>query len=310
MNNPLSAAQLEFLVRLYEEGNLSRASRALGLTQSKGSRMLSELRRVFKDELFIKSNDGMVPTERCQRLMPRIGQNLSGLDALIEDEAAFSPKTLRKTFRLGIVDNAFYSMLLPILDEIQNEAPSVNFVIPEINFRERYELLSANAVDLLIYPSTGEPVPPNIRSIRLFEEHFVYVTRKGHPLEKARGGDISALVSDYPRSGFSYDKKSVSGQSYEEKEAGGSYKFFLKSPFFVTSLLACLGSDLVGLAPKRTVEMLAQWLPLSFYETPGFNASPIYPTLYWHESKNADTANQWLRSHIVSGCAAGEKRTR
>ena len=52
--------------------------------------------------------------------------------------------------------------------------------------------------------------------------------------------------------------------------------------------------------PETTARTLSQWLPITIYKTPQLGESPFYPTLYWHESKNADPANQWLRSIIIS----------
>ncbi|HJA09763.1 MAG TPA: hypothetical protein H9961_00795, partial [Candidatus Duodenibacillus intestinavium] len=73
-----------------------------------------------------------------------------------------------------------------------------------------------------------------------------------------------------------------------------------KSPFFVSSAFACLVADVVVVLPETTARTLSQWLPITIYKTPQLGESPFYPTLYWHESKNADPANQWLRSIIIS----------
>lgn len=152
MNNPLTANQLEFLSVLYVERHLSKTCNKLGITQPTGSRFLSSLREIFKDDLFIKSGSGMVPTEKCVRLMPEIENNLSNLNFLVRDEV-FNPKTLRKTFRLGLVDNAFFSILMPLLGRIKEQAPHVNFCIPEIRFTDLFQSLVDDEVDLRFIPT-------------------------------------------------------------------------------------------------------------------------------------------------------------
>ena len=48
----------------------------------------------------------------------------------------------------------------------------------------------SNEVDLLIYPYKDSEVPKSVRFFKLFEDHFVYITRKGHPLEKVPSEEI------------------------------------------------------------------------------------------------------------------------
>ena len=75
----------------------------------------------------------MVPSERCERLIPNAEKTLQSLLALTQEEI-FDPARLTKNFRLGIVDNAFFSIFLPVVNEIQRAAPGVTFEIPDIRF--------------------------------------------------------------------------------------------------------------------------------------------------------------------------------
>ena len=124
MNNHLSAELLQFLLQLYEQGSLSKACSRLGISQPAGSRLLSTLREIFHDELFLKTRTGMVPSERCERLIPNAEKTLQSLLALTQEEI-FDPARLTKNFRLGIVDNAFFSIFLPVVNEIQRAAPGL-----------------------------------------------------------------------------------------------------------------------------------------------------------------------------------------
>lgn len=192
MNNHLSAELLQFLLQLYEQGSLSKACSRLGISQPAGSRLLSTLREIFHDELFLKTRTGMVPSERCERLIPNAEKTLQSLLALTQEEI-FDPARLTKNFRLGIVDNAFFSIFLPVVNEIQRAAPGVTFEIPDIRFSaltKYVDYLSSNEVDLLIYPYKDSEVPKSVRFFKLFEDHFVYITRKGHPLEKVPPEEI------------------------------------------------------------------------------------------------------------------------
>lgn len=299
MNNPLTANQLEFLSVLYVERHLSKTCNKLGITQPTGSRFLSSLREIFKDDLFIKSGSGMVPTEKCVRLMPEIENNLSNLNFLVRDEV-FNPKTLRKTFRLGLVDNAFFSILMPLLGRIKEQAPHVNFCIPEIRFTDLFQSLVDDEVDLAIYPYKGGKLPLNIHHLDLFEEHFVYVTRKGHPLESVAEDDINYYVNLYPKVRIGSKKKFVFDDPSDSESSVSADGDYLKSPFFISSVFFCLDSDAVVVVPKRTALILSKWLPIRIILTHHLEEAPFYPSLYWHDSKNNDPANQWIRSILIA----------
>lgn len=305
MNNPLSAPLLRFLTSLYEEENLTNACSRMGISQPAGSRLLSSLRETFQDDLFLKTRSGMVPTERCHRLIASAKSCLDQLDALVEEEV-FNPTTLQKCFRLGMVDNAFFSIFLPVVELIRKIAPGVTFEIPDLRFSyaSRFEYLASNEVDLLIYPYKCVAVPKNVRFAKLFEDHFVYITRKGHPLERISIDEIHLHVNDYPKVRVSSQKKFFFTDPSDIENSELTEHCFIKSPFFVSSAFSCLLSDVVAVLPETTAATLAQWLPITVYKTPQLRDTPFYPALFWHESKQYDPANQWLRSMLIAHAGA------
>ncbi len=302
MNNQLSAELLQFLLELYARGSLSRACAQLGISQPAGSRLLASLRDIFHDDLFRKTRSGMVPTERCEHLIPKAEKSLESLLSLTQDEV-FDPAHLERNFRLGIVDNAFFSIFLPVADRIRQEAPGVTIEIPDIRFSaltKYVDYLSSNEVDLLIYPYRESEVPKSVRFAKLFEDHFVYITRKGHPLEQVSPEEVHLHINDYQKVRVSARKKFFFSDPSDQQAASQNGRCFIKSPFFVSSAFACLVADVVVVIPETTAVTLSRWLPITIFKTPQLGEAPFYPTLYWHESKHTDPANQWLRSIIIA----------
>ena len=65
----LSAVDLNLLVvfdALMQERNVTRAARRLALSQPALSHALGRLRHMLKDELFVRSPRGMIPTPRAE----------------------------------------------------------------------------------------------------------------------------------------------------------------------------------------------------------------------------------------------------
>ena len=54
---------------IYTEKNLTKAGQVLGITQPAVSNALSRLREQFKDELFIRSSNGMSPTPIAENMI-------------------------------------------------------------------------------------------------------------------------------------------------------------------------------------------------------------------------------------------------
>lgn len=159
MNNQISNKHLEFFLKLYEEKNLSEVSLKLGISQSAGSFLLSQLRKTFSDRLFIKTYGGMVPTEKCIRLIPQVEESLNSLNVLLKQRETFLPEKIDKTFRLGVVDNGLFTVIIPQLNRIRKQAPNIRFIIPELDFSHRFDALTTNEIDLLVYPFQKHLLP-------------------------------------------------------------------------------------------------------------------------------------------------------
>src|ERR1700747_3592114 len=102
----LGAIDLNLLVvfdAVMQERNVTRAGQRLGLSQPAMSHALTRLRHMLKDELFVRSPSGMVPTPRAEPLATAIRIALSGRQQSL-DPVQFEPATARTTFRIA-VDN-------------------------------------------------------------------------------------------------------------------------------------------------------------------------------------------------------------
>ncbi len=68
---------------LMEEQNVTRAAHRLGLTQPTVSAMLTRLRKLFGDPLFIRTRRGIAPTPRALSICTELADWLAQADALV-----------------------------------------------------------------------------------------------------------------------------------------------------------------------------------------------------------------------------------
>ena len=61
---------MKTFVLLYESGSVTRTAEKLHITQPSVSHSLSRLRRQLSDPLFVRSANGLVPTDTARQLYP------------------------------------------------------------------------------------------------------------------------------------------------------------------------------------------------------------------------------------------------
>src|SRR3954449_7331488 len=102
----LGAIDLNLLVvfdAIMMERSVTRAGQRLGLSQPAISHALTRLRHMLRDELFVRSPNGMVPTPRADELATPIRIALDGLQQSLEPVQFDAPKATA-SFRIP-VDN-------------------------------------------------------------------------------------------------------------------------------------------------------------------------------------------------------------
>lgn len=63
---------MRVILAIYDEGNLTRAGHALGVTQPAISNALAKLRAIYNDPLFFRRGTQMCPTNLTRQIIPQI----------------------------------------------------------------------------------------------------------------------------------------------------------------------------------------------------------------------------------------------
>ena len=144
------------------------------------SRTLAKLRELLDDDLFLRTNRGLVPTPRARELNGGVAELLVNYGRLFEKEV-FRPSDVRRIFRILCVDNAIFTFLTPSVSALLEKAPSIGVEFRHIR-TDFGRLLSSGEADFAIFPCV--PSDPNLHSLRLADDVFVLVCGRHHPLVK------------------------------------------------------------------------------------------------------------------------------
>ena len=121
----LSDIDLNLLVlfqQLMVERRVSKVADNLGLTQPAVSNALAKLRRIFGDELFLRTSGGMVPTPFAEQLGESVGYALGMIHSGLNQRTQFTPATLKRT--ITIDDEGLIWCSVPLTFTRSKRAPA------------------------------------------------------------------------------------------------------------------------------------------------------------------------------------------
>ena len=100
-------------------GSLSSAAEKLGMTQSAVSQALARLRLTLRDEVFVRSGNGMHPSNHAVQIYPEIRKALSSIRIAIESKQIFDPDSSERTFKLAMGDYGEHLLLPELLRTLE-----------------------------------------------------------------------------------------------------------------------------------------------------------------------------------------------
>ncbi|QRV24908.1 LysR family transcriptional regulator [Marinomonas foliarum] len=217
MNENIGWELYRSFLSVMQEGSLSAAARALGSTQPTIGRHISELERVLKMTLFVRTQGGLTPTEAANALLAPASEMASIAEA-IERVASSQFDGIQGTVRVTTSDVIAIEVLPSIFADIAERLPQVEI---ELVLSDKVQNLLNREADIairLFRPTQTQLVARRIGNIEVgFFAHQNYLNKHGVPmtledLEKHRliGFDrltdyIRAVVKTLP---FSVEKDS------------------------------------------------------------------------------------------------------
>src|SRR5690349_1180117 len=135
---------------LLAEGSVTRAAERVGISQPSMSHTLGRLRKLLKNELFIRTPDGVKPTPRTLALSDPIRIALGAIQGTLLQEQGFDPAEAERTFLLGMPDSIEVALLPRLTAHLEIEAPKVRLRVRQIDRFEVLELLDRDRLHLAI----------------------------------------------------------------------------------------------------------------------------------------------------------------
>lgn len=279
-----------------EKGKLSEAAEMLGMTQPAVSNAVARLRLTFKDELFIRSRYGMVPTAKAKELLQPIRQALSIIQDTLDPSNEFDPNLSARTYKLAIGDYGEL-VLLPILLGIfsQYKGKLKIETYPEMD-KTSFEQVRQGQLDF--YFDYKTPQDEQLDYCHVADEEVVVIARKQHPkigntLSQQQYLKAQHVIIKYQHHQLTMLEDFLRSSKPIARDVVAEVCQYIALPGLVSN------TDYLATVPRRMAEYYGQIYPIKILPLP-FKTPKTKAYMIWHKSMNQDKSHQWLKDQILT----------
>lgn len=300
----LGYEELLVLHHLLRTRQVTLTAKALDVSLSVASRLLNRARKVTGDELFVRTKDGLIPTQRMMELAPKVSMLLSAWSSFAPEEE-FDPLRITQPIRILCADNALPAFLSKALPHIAKEAPNLRIVITPPTPDVPKSLRNRDA-DFAIFPALQ--LPAECHYADLPQIRMQLLMRRDHPLAKKAGkkGCLTMdQIADYPLVVANpniamHPEEAISSAL---NMAGNPFLFM---PYFTAAPTLLPNSDFIVWCPNTAARFWTDTGVVTAIDVE--DAAVFTPRLMWHECVHRDPVNQWVRGMILHYASHADKR--
>jgi DNA-binding transcriptional LysR family regulator len=289
----IDLAALHMLRLVCNLQSFSKAAEALEVNQSTVSYTINRLRKIFRDPLFVRQGGGIVPTQRCLEIVPRVGQMLDEFEAL-SAPSQFVPSQASGAIVISCNYYERHLILPAFIREMRRLAPNVVIEV-KTAAAQGVTLLKQGEADLLIGPA--QVLESHLYHRALMEDYYVCLMDERHPLA---GTTLS--LDDYLRAGhavvtYGNNWRSPYQLELERRSLTLNRRVSVPSLSDLPSLLR--GSDLISTVPSRFADTFGRSIHVANCPVKaGFKIG-----LTWTHRTHHAVFHGWVRQLIATVCS-------
>ncbi len=281
---------LEVLLR---ERNVTRAAKAMGISQSGMSHKLRHLREYFADPILTSGRSGLVLSERAQAMAAPLRAALRDLSRAIRRPEPFEPASSQRRFTIAGADYGEFVIMPRMMNQLSKIAPRLEMTLkpPGPDLVERLE---EGSIDVAVRPYPVDAAGLRVRKV--LEEGFTVAMRADHP-----GREDTLTLQNYCK--WSHllinpggDLRSTVDHALAER--GLERHIALRLAHFVSAPFIVAASDLYWTGPAALVRRAQEYVSLHTFQPP-IEIPPVRSYMIWHERFQADPGHQWLRELVT-----------
>lgn len=296
----LHSVDLNLLVvfqHLYNARRVSRVAETLGVTQPAISNSLARLRKLFNDELFIRTSRGMLPTPMAIELAEPVAAALDALHGVFNRELAFDPATSQRAFQIAMTDIGEVHFLPKLMHALGERAPGITISTVRNTAVNLQEEMAAGQVDLAV--GHLPDLTTEFFQRRLFRQKYVCMFRPGHPLDRPTKSRTARMaLEDFEHAEQVMVVAAGTGHGRVDDFMARAHvqrNIRLRVPHFVALADILHATDLIATVTEKFAQRSAQHFGLRYVDHP-LDLPDVQINLFWHARYHREPASQWMRA--------------
>lgn len=279
---------LRVFFAIWDLRSLTAAGDRLGLTQPAVSHALRRLRERFRDPLFVRVANRMLPTDVAVRLHEPLDQAFELLNRTLQSGVVFDPRVTERTFRVAMSDIAEAYILPRLMNKLSRVSPFVRVDIVPLVPDSVVSSMRSGEIDLAI----GAVTVPDKEciSVDTFIDKYVCMMRVGHPIANSR-----LTRSNFAKLRFFFARTTSSIYQLAEQwlaDEDARPRIAVRG-HFTTAPEVVRGSDLAAIFPRLMALDLHRAKDFLLLDLP-FDLPAIEVKVHSHSRFVNDTGIRWL----------------
>jgi len=275
---------------IYTERNLTHAARSLSITQPAVSNALARLRKLFDDELFVRTARGMMPTPVAESIAQNVSEALALLSSSILDREGFDAQVSERTYQFSMSDLAEAVVLPRLIPYLKKAGPGISLQSYYVKRHELLRQLTRGEVDFAVDVPLVED--PQLCHQSLIRDDYVCVVRKDHPV-LAHELTLERFLS-LRHIQLSSRRKGLGQIDLALLKMDAERVIRLRVQHYRVAVSIVATTDLALCLPR----FLAVGEGLALLELP-FPVPQLDYHLYWHRHSDSDSSHRWMREAII-----------
>jgi DNA-binding transcriptional LysR family regulator len=288
---------LRCLRALVEEAHVTKAAERMGSTQPAMSSVLRRLRDIFNDPLLVRTEKGMVPTDRARELAESMRTAVDLIDRALAAEQPFNPASAELAFEVAASESVSFMLMPQLISTVRRIAPGVQLRVRIPDLWRARQALEEGEIDLLL--SFTRTAPEGLRSSALWSQKLTVIASGSHPV------DGKLTLEDFLRWPHACHKLGRGGSSIEAAVEAALEKVkrqrsvgvWLPSAIAVPAVVS--RTDFLATVPEGIARVFAPLLGLKMLPPP-VPLDDVRIGMYWHERMQQNPSHKWLRQLVRS----------
>jgi DNA-binding transcriptional LysR family regulator len=248
--------QILLLVALDDHRNIHKAASHVGMTQPAATRLLSDLERLLKINLFERNPRGVSPNGYGQSLIRHCRIILTTLDHARDEINAISSGTTGRT-AIGTLQVASPMLVPRGILRFKKSHPNHTLLVREGTTSTLLPALWRGELDLLVGRASNNITGEGLKFESLYEEPMCIVAKKNHRLAKRNYLKLSTLAKEewiLPTPDSIYRKRL--DEAFRKSGANPPHSV-VESISILTNMLLIQESDMLAVMPGKVAKHYA-----------------------------------------------------